>query len=101
MLLVYITEQIWFPHCKYRSHCPHSHSVDIHRCGIGVYMCQSTNHKQHITYTFHAIAIYVAEKIHPPHCTYRQYIEGHIWYTYATYEITGINNVTWNTVHIS
>ena len=39
MLLAYITEQIWLPHCKYTSHCPHS--VLAYRSSTGAYMCQT------------------------------------------------------------
>ena len=42
LLLAHITQQIWFPHCKYRLCYPYSAVYLAYICEIGVFMWQNT-----------------------------------------------------------
>ena len=49
ILLEYVAEQIWLPHCKYRLHCPHS--VLTYLSDIG----ENMNQHNQLQYLFHML----------------------------------------------
>ena len=95
LLLTYITEQMWLPHCKYSSHC--THSAWEYGCDIGSYRCQTQKQMQHLPY-MSLSSLCLKQTCLPNYtCIPCVIYEGHMWSMYvhicATYEVSGINHV--------
>ena len=79
MVLAYITGQVWLPHCKCKSHCPHSVWAD--KCDICA--CIDVKAQSTAKSTLHVIVLYLPEtnmvtKLHI-YATYLRNIDGHIF----------------------
>ena len=99
MILAYITEQLWLPYCKWRSHNPHSLWAFV--CNTSAHICQSTTN-----YNIQVILLlYICWETKRPtklqmYHTFDAYIWGMYMHIWATYKVTGIYHVTSSVVHM-